>query len=359
MGDTLFAIHGTTEELPKSAWFSHYGLEGKETLGQYLFMTGAYHIAGRNDILKKAAYQTDFKYAAILHASDVPAEFLTAARATGADIVFSGKHTLLDIGKVARLDPPWFGPEWKTSFSFLGDKATAAGMKVVTLDLPLPEAPTDENHVINFGPTDGPGVDIMVPCSHSKIPMRFWMSMITMNMRHVRRILVCGDEDVCSARNKLVKEFLSGDSEYGLFCDVDMSFPPETVDRLLSHRAPIVGGVYYQRQPPFYPHVYDNLGGHEHPRTKRLIDIKYGAKCDNMGTGCLMVHRSVYQKLPEPWFYLRYYNLDNLVGEDIGFGLDIKKAGYRYVMDDSLDIGHFGSLIADKALATQHRAGWR
>lgn len=357
--DTAFCIHAPQEQISKNAWLSHYSLEGKDCLALFFYATGAYHVNGKNECVRKMAYGLDLPYMVIAHADPIPPKFLVEARASGADLVFCGKHVWMDTKKVARLAPPWFGPEWATSYDYLKEKARAAGLKVAELDLePWPEI-EEGSFEIRLRPSTPETVDILIPCSWDVIPLRFWSSMATMRTENVARILICGEDDVVEARNALVQAHLAGESGSSIFFDVDMSFPADTIVRLMAHKKDIVGGAYYQRQFPYYPHLYENLGSWEYPRSKRIIALQPLMEVDSQGTGCLLVKREVYEKIGAPWYSLRYVMIDHLVGEDINFALTAKKHGFASFADTTLDIGHIGNFHVNPTEAQKYKDHWR
>jgi hypothetical protein len=357
--DTAFCIHAPQEQISKNAWLSHYSLEGKDCLALFFYATGAYHANGKNECIRKMAYGMDLPYMVLAHADPIPPKFLVAARASGADLVFCGKHVWMDTQKVARLAPPWFGPDWATSYDYLKKNAAEAGLKVAELELDPWAEISEKSFEITLRPATPDTVDILIPCSWDFIPLRFWSSLATMRTGNVSRILICGEDDVVEARNALVEAHLKGEAGHSIFFDADMSFPPDTINRLLSHGKDIIGGAYYQRQFPYYPHLYDNLGTWEYPRSKRIIALQPLMEVASQGTGCLLVRREVYEKIGSPWYSLRYVLIDHLVGEDINFALTAKRCGFTSYADTTLDIGHIGAFHVTPAEAAKYRESWR
>lgn len=359
MSQTAFCIHAPQEQIPKSAWLSHYGMEGKSDIGLFLYVTGAYHVNGKNECIRKVAFGTDMQYMALLHAAPVPPRFLIEAKATGADLVYCGKHVYMDVQKVARLTAPWFGPDWETAYDYLKEKCEKAGLKTAVIDCGEWLDTEERDVAIEMRAGTADTVDILIPCSWDTIPLRFWSALATMEMSRVSRILVCGEDDIVAARNMLVDAHLKGTSGRSLFFDVDMWFPADVINRLYAHDKDIVGGAYYQRQFPFYPHLYDNIGTYAEPRSKRIVNIQPMMKVDSQGTGCLMVKREVYEKIGSPQFSLRYVPIDNLVGEDINFALAAKEAGYESWADTTMPIGHIGSTFVNPDEANKYKSHWR
>lgn len=147
-------------------------------------------------------------------------------------------------------------------------------------------------------------------------------------------------------RNELVYGFLNDprQAEWWLSLDNDMVFPTEIGIVLSSRRLPVVGGLYFQSAHPYDPVAYTlgekrpNRWGvptqYYNPLRDQVYDfleingvpyIPYPMtmqkplgdpllRCDGCGTGALMVHRSVFERLQPPWFT---FNGDE--GEDLLF----------------------------------------
>jgi hypothetical protein len=98
-----------------------------------------------------------------------------------------------------------------------------------------------------------------------------------------------GDSLVARARNKLAAEFLETDATHLLFLDTDLIFTPAHIARLISHDEPIVAGLYPKKQPQL-AWVLNTLPGEE-PDDRGLQKVKY------IGTGCLMIHRGVIERM--------------------------------------------------------------
>lgn len=160
---------------------------------------------------------------------------------------------------------------------------------------------------------------------------------------------------IAKARTEVVKHFLGRtDADWLLMVDSDMVFDPDTIHRLWQNadaqNRPIVAGHCYammaergpiptmwQAAPEGSPGPLIPFEGYP---TNALVPV--GAT----GAACLMVHRSVFEKLqaempdhPYPWFEEAYWG--NLpVGEDLTFCIRARKAGFPIFVDTSLDIGH-------------------
>ena len=158
-------------------------------------------------------------------------------------------------------------------------------------------------------------------------------------------LAVQASANLAGPRNGIVKQFLSyGAADWLWMIDSDMTFSPDVVERLLEYadpvQAPIVGALCFgfDEKGEVQPTLYGLDGTPEDP--EHLSVIRYHEWMpDSMmqvaatGTGCLLVHRSVFErirdaKLPNrsrpgfndafPWFQETEHD-GSPVGEDITF----------------------------------------
>ena len=148
-------------------------------------------------------------------------------------------------------------------------------------------------------------------------------------------------------RNNLVKQVLRSDCTHLLMMDTDQVYPTDVIWKLMSRKQPIVAAKVHRRYPIFDPIMYrGELGKYtsvpdEEWKEKDLIEV------DATGTGCVLFDMEVFQKIPYPWFKTQYKDNNEEVikyGEDIGFYLKAKEAGYKVYVDSSIKIGHLSLL---------------
>jgi len=152
---------------------------------------------------------------------------------------------------------------------------------------------------------------------------------------------------LADSRNIVRKKVLDEGYEW-LFCvDQDVVCPPDVLQRMLSHHAPIVTGVYFN---PFTKKGKDGL---VETRVKPVLWVysrKYRGMLDfvktdiarsgrlitvnSCGTGCILIHRSVLEKIT-----FRYENDKDGV-DDVFFCIDVQQLGYRIVADTSVQCEH-------------------
>jgi Predicted glycosyltransferases len=173
-----------------------------------------------------------------------------------------------------------------------------------------------------------------------------------------------GTGELVDARNKVVRTFLEEDTADWLFwVDTDMGFRPDAVDRLLeaadAAERPIVGGLcFFNREIES-----DGTGGYRHVATPTIYDWvhiegQYGwqarsqykvnalTPCDGTGSACVLIHRSVFEKVEaehgQHW-YDRIPNTttDTLIGEDMSFCLRVRALGIPIFVHTGVPTTHF------------------
>jgi len=75
-------------------------------------------------------------------------------------------------------------------------------------------------------------------------------------------------------------------------------------------------------------------------------------KCDVVGTGAMLIHRSVFERIPTPWFtndYSQVQALDMWPGEDVGFCHKCGDAGIDIWCDTTTTSPHLSTTAVDQA----------
>jgi len=158
------------------------------------------------------------------------------------------------------------------------------------------------------------------------------------------------------ARRNLAEIFMKSDFDYIWWVDSDMKFPIDAPVRMLKHNVPIVGVNYRRRRfpkPNFTgmmgtPGAYTEFQTTDQSPPMELIDV--------LPHGCVLVHRSVYEKIPGP-FYLQEFvpELNLELGEDIFFCNRVKEAGFEIWCDQQLsrEVAHIGIFHFNYNLAVE------
>lgn len=150
-------------------------------------------------------------------------------------------------------------------------------------------------------------------------------------------------------RNEIVKAALHHGFQHVMMLDSDVIPPNDAILRLLARNEPIISGVYCRRSPPAGVPVM--MKGKEwvtqYP-ANAVIDV------DLVGAGCLLVHRSVFERLPpqrpgKPWFDWRVdlkdtglYPPNECLSEDFSFCRHAKTHGFSIKVDTAVQCRHIG-----------------
>lgn len=172
------------------------------------------------------------------------------------------------------------------------------------------------------------------------------------------------------ARNIIVEKL---ERDWLFFMDDDQTFPPETLQRLMSWDLPIVSGLYFKSPGKPVPHAYsymweeakkypdakDEQGDHFYMSKVNEVasylarfrdQIKDGLptallpakredliECDGVGGGCLLIHKRVFQAMEKPYFLC---NPGTFIGEDFYFSRKAQAAGFKIFLDPGVICGH-------------------
>ena len=154
--------------------------------------------------------------------------------------------------------------------------------------------------------------------------------------------------NVDQVRNLIADWVVKGDYDYLFAVDYDISFPADTLVRLLGHDKDIVSGVYRQRNPEVqileifekndqggFTHIpYENL------RNAGLMEV--GA----VGFGCVLIKKKVMVGIGYPQFqYRSAINHNDTFSEDLDFCRKAGMKGFKLYADSTLLCEHIGSYV--------------
>jgi hypothetical protein len=187
---------------------------------------------------------------------------------------------------------------------------------------------------------------IGIPLTFPMVPSGFFYSFA--HMERPDFVLIHADNGpIDTLRNDLVEKAMEIRATHLIMMDTDQIYPANTIPRLLSHKLPIVGCMVHRRYPPFDPIMLRGKPG----AYEGITEYKEGSlvEVDATGAGCLMFDMQVFRKMPSPWFKFRKMERTGEgIGEDIGFCIDLKEAGYKIYVDTSLECGHLTTLCVNR-----------
>lgn len=144
-------------------------------------------------------------------------------------------------------------------------------------------------------------------------------------------------------RNHSVAKAIKNGCTYILFTDDDMTYPEDTLERLLSHDKDAIGVLYsVRRRPPAIVIEYaKDYGVSNDDEARRAMNI---FRCNAIGTGFFLVKTDVFKKIQSPFFGYKWYDNGMVkMSTDWFFCEKLREAGIEIWADPlAVDIGHIG-----------------
>jgi len=148
-------------------------------------------------------------------------------------------------------------------------------------------------------------------------------------------------------RNRMAQHLLdSHEFTHLLMLDMDHQHPADIVERLVrwwlkDPEKLVIAGLNFRRTEPYDPLVW--FKGPD-GQMYHAVDWPDGLlQCYTVGTGAMLVHRTVFERIPGPWFCNDYSlapELDMWPGEDIGFCKLCDQAGIKVWCDTTTTSPH-------------------
>jgi hypothetical protein len=178
------------------------------------------------------------------------------------------------------------------------------------------------------------------------------------------RLATQAGANLSGPRNSLVRKFLEyGKADWLLMVDTDMTFRPDTLEKLLEfadpEKAPIVGGLCFgfDDKGDIQPTLFGLVGEQDNPLVIRYHEWPPDAMFQVAATGaaCLLIHKTVFErmqavKLPSrngktgfndafPWFQETEHD-GGPVSEDITFCWRALQCEIPVYVNTAVQIGH-------------------
>ena len=163
---------------------------------------------------------------------------------------------------------------------------------------------------------------------------------------------------IAENRNYCVVQAQRNESDYLLFVDDDMTFPKDTLERLLGANKEVIGVNSYSRVLPLSPTtgLMDKNGKYMHPDHHMPFEMKIPDemfKAYFVGCGVCLIDMKVFGKIKKPYFEFTTYKTGELKGmvehgEDGNFCLKARNAGIDIYCDPTIPIFHLGEYAYGK-----------
>jgi GT2 family glycosyltransferase len=190
-----------------------------------------------------------------------------------------------------------------------------------------------------------PKIAIGIPCMGS-LPVEFFNSFIALRKPPATATVMSDAKPLDLARERIVEAALQYGADYLLFLDSDTLPPADALEKMLSRGGDIVGGLYFQRFPPFKPLLLraNDKGTYnyvwEWPENS-VVEV------DATGLGCVLIKTDVFKKIERPWFQFGTFPDGRPLSEDYYFCKKARAAGYKILVDTSIHAVHLGSIKID------------
>ena len=176
---------------------------------------------------------------------------------------------------------------------------------------------------------------------------------------------------IATARNDVVRAFLLTETPWLFMVDTDMVFQSNVLDQYLEHadpnEVPILGGLCFAggKGATIKPTLYRVMQTPEGELVyTRIENYPRNAMCkvDATGAACLLVHRSVFERMTDkfghlahPWFAESETQSKEL-GEDMVFCLRAKSLGIPTHVHTGIKVGHRKMHVLDEQLYDEQQA---
>jgi len=153
---------------------------------------------------------------------------------------------------------------------------------------------------------------------------------------------------IAENRNYSVIQAIKNESDYLLFIDDDMTFPEDTLERLLRHDKEVIGINSYSRclPPNSTVGLMNDKGEYKHPDKYPPFEMKIPNqlfKAYFVGAGVMLIDMKVFAKLPKPYFTFQVNAEGKVIhGEDGLFCKSVRGAGMDIWCDPTIPVGHLG-----------------
>jgi Predicted glycosyltransferases len=160
-------------------------------------------------------------------------------------------------------------------------------------------------------------------------------------------------------RNEAVQRM---EGDWLIFIDDDMVWQPDAIKQLVQareeHDLDILGGLCFRRSSPFQPTLYmreaPDAGAYNFLERwdSDIVEV------DATGMAFVIIHKRVFEKIagsPMPSLEERiklgpsnFFKWDGILGEDLRFCQDARRAGCKVFVDTRIEIGHAAEIIVSK-----------
>ncbi len=147
-------------------------------------------------------------------------------------------------------------------------------------------------------------------------------------------------------RTKLVRMALEKDITHIFFLDDDVIAPNDVITTLLQANLPIACGLYMSKKPKQERGLsawMKNTNGSGYLPIAPQQNGRY-IQVDTTALGCCLIHRSIFERVPEPWFV---WEPDGISEDFFFFEKVAKELNIKPVVDMEVRCLHLGVFAMD------------
>lgn len=192
---------------------------------------------------------------------------------------------------------------------------------------------------------------ICVPCM-DQVPALFCQSLAMLLRVEDTAVAFQIGSLIYTSRNQLAAKAIGLDADYVLWLDSDMTFMPDTLQRMHKQMAEngldILSGLYFRRVAPYTPVLFDKLVCEGEDRGfsefKKIPPSLF--EVGGMGFGCVLMKTDVFLDVQGKFEHM--FDPINGFGEDLSFCWRARECGYKIYCDPTIACGHVGHQVITK-----------
>lgn len=193
---------------------------------------------------------------------------------------------------------------------------------------------------------------VAVPCG-DMVHTDFTRSLVGMQIEGQVQFTFAQGSLVYDARNQLVNIAIDNNFDRVLWLDSDMVFPPHLFKKLSADMdgREMVTGLCFTRKHPVHPAVYSGLyrDGNGVPHADYITDWSDDLfEVGGCGFAVVMTSVELLRRMRDK-YNLLFSPIDGF-GEDFSFCLRVKDLGEKIYCDPTIEIGHIGLAVYNKAV---------
>ena len=154
----------------------------------------------------------------------------------------------------------------------------------------------------------------------------------------------------------LIAHWVVNKYDYLFAVDYDISFEPDTLEKLIAAEASIASGVYIQRKPGeiVEAYLYDDKGVMNNLSLSSLAKEDGLYSVDAVGFGCALVMKEAFIDVGYPYFvYHHAIDMKDTLSEDVDFCMKAVNKGHSIVLHSGVRCNHHGQNVFSATSAPQ------